>query len=51
MRNILHTPIFWDSGSNICLVRKAYAEAAGLKGRRVIQYIATTGRAAEDWET
>ena len=25
--------VFWDNGSNICLVRKAYAEATGFRER------------------
>ena len=43
--------VFWDCGSNICLIRRQYAEDTGLKGQRVTQSIATTGRAAEEWET
>jgi hypothetical protein len=38
-----NTLVFWDSGSNICLIRKGYAEACGLKGRPMVQTIATPG--------
>ena len=42
---------FWDCGSNIHLIRTSFAEQAGLIGRPVTQYLQTTGRGPEAWET
>ena len=42
---------FWDCGSNIHLIRSAFAKQAGLQGRPVTQYLQTTGRQSEAWQT
>lgn len=42
---------FFDSGSNICLIRRQFAERMGLKGWKVTQSLAMTDREAEEWET
>ena len=43
--------VFWDSGSNVNLVRRKFAERAGWPGTQVVQHLQTTGRASEAWET
>jgi hypothetical protein len=42
---------FFDSGSNINLVTKSFAERAGWHGRPVKLNMQTTGRAPEQWDT
>ena len=42
---------FWDTGSNINLIRRAFAEMAGLKGKPAVQYLQVTGRGPEAWHT
>ena len=43
--------VFWDSGSNMNLVRMRFARSLGLTGRPVRQYLQTTGRGPEAWDT
>jgi hypothetical protein len=43
--------VFFDSGSNINLVRAAYAKAAGWHGIDLKLSLQTTGRTADDWDT
>ena len=43
--------VFWDTGSNINLVRKKFVEKLGLEGTPVTQYLQTTGRGSEAWHT
>ena len=42
---------FWDTGSNVNLVRKEFAKQAGWEGLPVAQQLQTTGRGEEDWHT
>ena len=46
-----HALAFWDTGSNVNLVRKKFAKMAGWEGFPVIQQLKTTGRGGEDWHT
>ena len=40
---------FYDSGSNINLVRKQFAKKAGWKGQPVLQTLLTTGGQIKAW--
>ena len=43
--------VFWDTGSNVNLVRQEFARLAGWEGRPVVQWLQSTGRDAEEWRT
>ena len=43
-----HALAFWDSGSNVKLVRKKFAKMTGWEGLPVVQQLQTTGRGGED---
>ena len=47
--NVNQALAFWDTGSNVNLVRKQFAEMAGWKGLPVFQQLQTTWRGGEDW--
>ena len=42
---------FFDSGSNVNIVRECFAKRAGLKGQPVLQSMVTTGEQAKEWRT
>ena len=43
--------VFFDSGSNINLVRHAFAQELGLPGTPVTQHLQVTGKQPEQWDT
>ena len=49
--NVSQAIVFWDTGSNVNLVRQDLAWLAGWEGRPVVQQLQSTGRDAEDWRT
>ena len=49
--NVQQLTAFFDAGSNIHLVRRAFAEEAGWVGTPVRQSITTTGGVTKDWDT
>ena len=42
---------FFDSGSNVNIVRECFAKKAGLKGQPVLQTLVTTGEQVKEWRT
>ena len=42
---------FFDSGSNVNLIRESFAKKAGLKGQPVLQSLFTTGGQEQEWRT
>ena len=42
---------FFDTGSNIHLIRKGFAEKVELKGKPCVQLVQTSNREAEEWNT
>ena len=49
--DVTRAVVYWDTGSNVNLVRKEFAKQAGWVGRPVVQRLQTSGRVAEDWRT
>ena len=49
--NVNQALAFWDTGSNVNLVRKKFAKMAGWESLPVVQQLQTTGRGGEDWHT
>ena len=43
--------VYWDTGSNVNLVRQEFARQAGWVDRPVVQRLQTSGRVPEDWTT
>ena len=42
---------FFDSGSNINMIRESFARKAGWKGQPVLQSLFTTGGQVKEWRT
>ena len=49
--NVTRAVVYWDTGSNVNLLRQEFARQAGWVGRPVVQRLQTSGRLAEDWRT
>ena len=45
-----HILAFFDNGSNVYMVKKDYAESAGLVGQPVQQLLQITGGKVETWD-
>ena len=43
--------IFWDNGSNVNMIRKAFAEEIGLNGKPAKHFLKTTGEPSKEWNT
>ena len=43
--------VYWDTGSNVNLVKQEFARQAGWVGQPVVQPLQLSGRVAEDWTT
>merc|ERR1711872_1164484 len=42
---------FFDTGSNVNLIRESFAKKAGLKGQPVLESLFTTGGQVTEWKT